>query len=100
MGGQPDPWLQPPTAAQLDGLRNEAATILSDWGLAAEQVRIERVMTYAEAASNRDSRPKHDNHGPVIWGGIGERGDFLQLEPDGAIDGGDQLRERIRQRMR
>ena len=45
MGGQPDPWLQPPTAAQLDGLCNEAATILSDWGLAAEQVRIERVMT-------------------------------------------------------
>ena len=57
-------------------------------------------MTHAEAASNRDSRPKHDNYAPVIWGGTGERWDFLQLERDGAIDGGDQLRERIRQRMR
>ena len=100
MGGQPDPWLQPPTAAQLEGLCNEAATLLTRWGLLAEQVSVERVMTHAEAASNRDGRPMHDNYGPVIWGGTGERWDFLQLERDGSTDGGDQLRERIRQRMR
>ena len=100
MGGQPDPWLQPPTASQLEGLCNEAATLLTRWGLLAEQVSVERVMTHAEAASNRDGRPMHDNYGPVIWGGTGERWDFLQLERDGSTDGGDQLRERIRQRMR
>lgn len=100
MGGQPDPWLQPPTAAQLEGLCNEAATLLTRWGLLAEQVSVERVMTHAEAASNRDGRPMHDNYGPVIWGGTGERWDFLQLQRDGSTDGGDQLRERIRQRMR
>ncbi|MAH58543.1 MAG: N-acetylmuramoyl-L-alanine amidase [Synechococcus sp. ARS1019] len=99
MGGQPDPWDQPPTDAQLEGLCNEAATILIDWGLEADQVRIERVMTHAEAASNRDGRQPHDNYGPVIWGGSGERWDLFQLERNGAIDGGDQLRNRIRQRM-
>lgn len=95
MGGQPDPWLQPPTAAQLEGLCNEAATLLTRWGLLAEQVSVERVMTHAEAASNRDGRPMHDNYGPVIWGGTGERWDLLQLEQNGSDDGGEQLRQWI-----
>lgn len=99
MGGQPDPWLQPPLAAQLEGLCNEAATLLTAWGLSPEAVTVQRVMTHAEAAANRDGRVMHDNYGPVIWGGTGERWDLLQLERDGPTDGGDQLRERIRQRM-
>ena len=52
-------------------------------------------MTHAEAASNRDGRWMHDNYGPVIWGGSGERWDLLQLEPHGPSDGGEQLRQRI-----
>ena len=35
-------------------------------------------MTHAEEASNRDGRWMHDNYGPVIWGGTGERWDLLQ----------------------
>ena len=56
-------------------------------------------MTHAEAASYRDGRVMHDNYGPVIWGGTGERWDFLQLEKGGPPTGGDQLRERIRRLM-
>ena len=52
-------------------------------------------MTHAEAASNRDGRWMHDNYGPVIWGGTGERWDLLQLSKNGATDGGEQLRHRI-----
>ena len=54
-------------------------------------------MTHAEAAANRDGRVMHDNYGPVIWGGSGERWDLLQLEKGGALTGGEQLRERVRQ---
>ena len=57
-------------------------------------------MTHAEAASNRDGRWMHDNYGPVVWGGSGERWDLLQLERDGPLDGGDQLRRRIRAVLR
>uniref|UniRef100_UPI00352D743D hypothetical protein n=1 Tax=Synechococcus sp. UW106 TaxID=368495 RepID=UPI00352D743D len=49
----------------------------------------------AEAASNRDGRWMHDNYGPVIWGGTGERWDLLQLDKNGSTDGGEQLRSRI-----
>ena len=49
-------------------------------------------MTHAEAASNHDGRVMHDNYGPVIWGGTGERWDLLQLEKDGPSDGGEQVR--------
>ena len=57
-------------------------------------------MTHAEAASNRDGRPMHDNYGPMIWGGTGERWDLLQLEKNGPSDGGEQLRQRIRALLR
>ena len=53
-------------------------------------------MTHAEAASNRDGRIMHDNYGPMLWGGTGERWDLWQLERNGSHDGGEQLRERIR----
>ena len=95
MGGQPDPWTLPPTAAQLQSLCREVAAIACSWGWSAADITIQSVMTHAEAASNRDGRWMHDNYGPVIWGGTGERWDLLQLEPDGASDGGDQLRQRI-----
>ncbi|MFQ6538529.1 MULTISPECIES: hypothetical protein [Aphanothece] len=53
-------------------------------------------MTHAEAASNRDGRWFHDNYGPVLWGGTGERWDFLQLSKNGPPAGGEELRGRIR----
>ena len=53
-------------------------------------------MTHAEAASNRDGRVMHDNYGPMIWDGSGERWDLLQLKKNGPKDGGAQLLQRIR----
>ena len=96
MGGIPDPWTQPPTPPQLQALCEEAAAIAGSWGWSAADITIRTVMTHAEAASNRDGRAMHDNYGPVIWGGSGERWDLLQLERNGPTDGGDQLRARIR----
>ena len=100
MGGIPDPWTQPPTTAQLNNLCAETASIARDWGWREADITIQSVMTHAEAASNRDGRWMHDNYGPVIWGGTGERWDLLQLEKGGPNDGGDQLRERIRALLR
>ena len=100
MGGQPDPWLQPPTAAQLSSLCAETASLARRWGWSASDITIQRVMTHAEAASNRDGRVRHDNSGPMVWGGTGERWDLLQLEPGGALDGGEQLRQRIQALLR
>lgn len=97
MGGMPDPWTVPPTDAQLKSLCFEAASVAREWGWSAEQINLNRVMTHAEAASNRDGRIMHDNYGPVIWGGSGERWDLLQLAQNSTIDGGDQLRYWIRE---
>ena len=99
MGGQPDPWTLPPTPAQLDSLCAETAAIATSWGWSASDITIQRVMTHAEAASNKDGRVMHDNYGPVVWGGTGERWDLLQLEKNGTLDGGEQLRRRIRELM-
>ncbi|MGB5136342.1 MAG: N-acetylmuramoyl-L-alanine amidase [Prochlorococcaceae cyanobacterium] len=96
MGGRPDPWSIPPTEAQLDAMCREAATIARSWGWREADITMERVMTHAEAASNRDGRWLHDNYGPVIWGGTGERWDFLQLSKSSPPTGGDELRARIR----
>lgn len=97
MGGIPDPWTVPPTEAQLKSLCSETASIAREWGWSADQITLSSVMTHAEAASNRDGRIMHENYGPVVWGGSGERWDLLQLAKNSAIDGGDQLRARIRQ---
>jgi len=43
------------------------------------------------------TRQPHDNYGPVIWGGTGERWDLLQLEEGGPPTGGEQLRQRVRE---
>ena len=99
MGGRPDPWTIPPTEVQLDALCREAAQVARSWGWREADISIERVMTHAEAASNRDGRRMHDNYGPVIWGGTGERWDFLQLSKGGPPTGGDELRSRIRRFM-
>jgi hypothetical protein len=99
MGGQPDPWTLPPTPAQLMSLCAETASIAASWGWTAEDITVQRVMTHAEAASNKDGRMMHDNYGPVVWGGTGERWDLLQLAKNGPIDGGEQLRARIRALM-
>ena len=74
MGGVPDPWTQPPTESQLNSLCAEAAAVA--WGWGAEQITVERVMTHAEAASNRDGRDARQLR-TVIWGGTGERWDLL-----------------------
>ena len=100
MGGIPDPWTQPPTALQLENLCAETAAIAESWGWSEADINITTVMTHAEAASNRDGRLIHDNYGPVIWGGTGERWDLLQLKPLGPNDGGDQLRKGIQALMR
>jgi hypothetical protein len=97
MGGQPDPWLIPPTAAQIEALCQETAAVARSWGWQASAITLERVMTHAEAAANRDGRQPHDNYGPVIWGGTGERWDLLQLQKNGPPTGGEQLRQRIRE---
>ncbi len=100
MGGQPDPWTIPPTAPQLEALCQEAAAVARSWGWSADEITIQRLMTHAEAAANRDGRQLHENYGPVIWGGTGERWDLLQLEKGGPPTGGEQLRERVRQILR
>ena len=97
MGGRPDPWTIPPAKPQLESLCQEAAAVARSWGWSADQISIQRLMTHAEAAANRDGRVMHDNYGPVIWGGTGERWDLLQLEKGGPPTGGEQLRERVRQ---
>ena len=100
MGGVPDPSTQIPSDPQLNSLCAEAASVARSWGWGADQITVERVMTHAEAASNRDGRWMHYNYGPVIWGGTGERWDLLQLSKNGATDGGERLRHRIQALLR
>ncbi|MBM5797126.1 MAG: N-acetylmuramoyl-L-alanine amidase [Cyanobacteria bacterium M_surface_9_m1_291] len=100
MGGRPDPWSIPPTPGQLEALCQEATRVARGWGWGAAEITIQRLMTHAEAAANRDGRQPHDNYGPVIWGGTGERWDLLQLEKGGPPTGGEQLRQRIREILR
>ena len=100
MGGIPDPWTQPSTPAQLNSLCAEAAAIARSWDWQDADISLQSVMTHAEAASNRDGGVMHDNYGPMIWGGTGERWDLLQLEKNGPSDGGEQLRQRIRALLR
>lgn len=77
MGGRVDPWSIPPTPIQLEPLCQETATLALIWGWGLDDITIQRLMTHAEAASNRDGRKLHDNYGPVMWRGTGERWDLL-----------------------
>ena len=61
MGGMPDPWTQAPSPLQLSSLCQEAASLVRRLGWSAEEITLQRVMTHAEAAANRDGRMLHDN---------------------------------------
>ena len=89
-----------PTKPQLESLTAEAASIGKSWGWKPSDVTIKRVMTHAEAASNKDGRRPHDNYGPTFWGGNGERSDLHKLSrnaKDGS--GGDILRQMVKKYM-
>ncbi len=89
-----------PTKPQLDGLMGEAAVVAKGWGWKPSDVTVKRVMTHAEAASNKDGRSPHDNYGPQFWNGTGERSDLHKLsrnEKDGT--GGDKLRQMMKKFM-
>ena len=75
MGGGPDPWTLPPSAARLPLCEN--GLYCSQLGWTADAISDQSVMFYAEAASNRDGRVMHDNYGPVIWCGPATGGDQL-----------------------
>ena len=89
-----------PKKVQLEAMMAEAANVAKTWGWTANDVNIKRVMTHAEAASNKDGRRPHDNYGPVFWGGTGERADLHKLsrnDRDGS--GGDKLRQMMKKYM-
>ena len=90
----------PPTSPQLIGMMKEAARIGMSWGMKPSDVNRQRVMTQAEAASNKDGVRQHENYGPVDWGGTGERWGLYKLrkdDPDGS--GGDRLRSMMKSFM-
>ena len=99
MGGVP--WkTYPPKDIQIDSMMKEAAKIALSWGWKPGDVSIKNVMTHAEAGSNKDGKVMHDNYGPVMWGGNGERWDWLQLkETDTPGSGGDKLRQKMKKFM-
>jgi hypothetical protein len=68
IGGMPDPWTQAPSPLQLSSLCQEAASLARRLGWGAEEITLQRVMTHAEGAANRDGCTLHDNFGPVSWG--------------------------------
>ncbi|QIN97222.1 hypothetical protein [Synechococcus phage S-H25] len=99
MGGEA--WKSyPPKDIQIESMMKEAASIATGWGWKPTDVTIKRVMTHAEAGSNKDGRRMHDNYGPVMWGGNGERWDWLHLkENDRPGTGGDKLRAMMKRFM-
>ena len=115
----------PPTDRQINSMCQEVASISLDLGWSPGDITVKRVLTHAEAASNRDFKLEqaslatgvsfdqarryglpHDNYGPSSWhdgwpGGTSERWDFWQLkESDPGGVGGDLLREKIKECMR
>ena len=60
-------------------MAKEAARIAKGWGWTKGDIDIKKVMTHGEAGSNKDGNIMHDNYGPTIWGGTGERWDLDQL---------------------
>ena len=96
-GGNNYQW---PTTAQLEALTNEIARLANEWGWTASDINIKNVMTHGEAGSNKDGRVMHDNYGPWIWGGTGERWDLDQLSASQTLgEGGDVLRGMIAQKL-
>jgi hypothetical protein len=92
-GGQ----YQWPTNPQLDAMAKEAARIAKGWGWTKGDIDIKKVMTHGEAGSNKDGNIMHDNYGPTIWGGTGERWDLDQLRPSQKLgEGGPEMRAKIK----
>ena len=91
---------QAPTDAQLDAMSAEAASLATNWGWTKNDINLKNVMTHGEAGSNLDGKNMHDNYGPSIWGGTGERWDLDKLRKGQAIgQGGPEMRERIKAKM-
>ncbi|MBE9030155.1 N-acetylmuramoyl-L-alanine amidase [filamentous cyanobacterium LEGE 11480] len=127
MGGIP--WRDfPPTQIQIENMCREAAALAKQLGWKPESIsdlpHVNRVLTHAEAAANRDfgeisarlstgvsdssairNGLPHNNYGPSRWpdgwpGGTVERWDFFQIkESDPPGSGGDALRKMIREFM-
>ena len=92
-GGQ----YQWPTNPQLEAMAKEAARIAKGWGWTKGDIDIKKVMTHGEAGSNKDGNIMHDNYGPTIWGGTGERWDLDQLRPSQKLgEGGPEMRAKIK----
>ena len=92
-GGQ----YQWPTNPQLDAMAKEAARIAKGWGWTKGDIDIKKVMTHGEAGSNKDGNIMHDNYGPTIWGGTGERWDLDQPRPSQKLgEGGPEMRAKIK----
>jgi hypothetical protein len=99
MGGT-DYWREyPPTDNQIEAMCQEVAQLATRLGWKQEDITVKKVMTHAEAASCRDGWHPHGNYGPVPWDGTGERWDLMQLKKNGPDNGGDVLREKIKQYM-
>ena len=91
---------QAPTDAQLDAMSAEAAELATNWGWTKNDINLKNVMTHGEAGSNLDGRSMHDNYGPSVWGGTGERWDLDKLRKGQTIgQGGPEMRERIKAKM-
>ena len=128
MGGIP--WQDfPPTPIQVENMCREAADLAIELGWKASDIRdltngnnsVNRILTHAEAAANRDFSPQlvargtgvsdteairlglpHNNYGPSNWldgwsSGTFERWDFFKVKStDRNGSGGNTLREMIR----
>ena len=92
-GGQ----YQWPTNPQLDAMAKEAARIAKGWGWTKGDIDIKKIMTHGEAGSNKDGNIMHENYGPTMWGGTGERWDLDQLRPSQKLgEGGPEMRAKIK----
>ena len=93
-------WEMPPTSAQIESLCKEVANLALQLGWTPNDITIQRVLTHAEAASNKDGITPHTNYGPSLWGGTSERWDLLMLSPTAKQgSGGDILRSKIQEYM-
>ena len=88
--------LQSPTEKQLNAMAKEAAQISTAWGWKPSDINIKNIMTHGEAGSNLDGRKMHENYGPTLYGGTGERWDLEKLRKGQSIgQGGPEMRSRI-----
>jgi hypothetical protein len=88
---------QAPTDDQINAMAKESANLATNWGWTKNDINIKNVMTHGEAGSNKDGKIMHENYGPSIWGGTGERWDLDKLRKGQAIgQGGPEMRERIK----